>query len=109
MHIKKKLTTVALAIIMLFSTNLFALDLSEAKSQGLVGETYTGYLGAVKPSPSVNELVSSINTKRKSYYQAISTKNGTTLSTVEKLAGEKLIKRAPAGQYVDTGSGWKKK
>jgi len=86
-----------------------ALDLDEAKSAGLVGETNTGYLGAVKPSAEVDALVANINAQRKVHYQDIATKNGISLEAVEARAGLKAIEKTATGDYVNTGSGWQKK
>lgn len=88
----------------------YALELHDAKSQGLVGETTTGYLAAVNSdNEAVQNLVSSINSKRKEYYLGIAKKNNTPLQTVEQLAGKKAIEKTPAGQFVHDGSAWKKK
>ena len=107
---KRILNTLTVLILsLLIASPALALNLDEAKSQGLVGEMANGYIGAVKSSGEVNTLVKSINAQRKTHYQEISRKNGTPLSTVEKLAGEKLINRAPRGQFVNRGSGWVKK
>lgn len=86
-----------------------ALDLEEAKSGGLVGETANGYLAAVKPSAEVEALVADINNQRKSRYQQIANKNGISLAAVEARAGKKAISMTPAGEYVNTGKGWQKK
>ncbi|MCK5069662.1 MAG: YdbL family protein [Desulfocapsa sp.] len=86
-----------------------ALDLKNAKAQGLVGETKTGYLAPVKSSPEVQKLVSSINGKRKAHYKKISKRNKTSLSAVEQLAGKKAMKKTPAGQYINVNGAWKKK
>lgn len=80
----------ALLALSLFALPASALDLSQAKSQGLVKETASGYLVAVKPSADVNNLVNTINSGRKAEYQRIANKNGTPLSTVELLAGKRL-------------------
>jgi uncharacterized protein len=87
----------------------FSLDLGEAKSGGLVGETSSGYLAAVKSSAEVDALVASINSKRKAQYQKIAQKNNISLQAVEVRAGQKAIEKTPAGQYVNTGGGWQKK
>jgi uncharacterized protein YdbL (DUF1318 family) len=83
----------------------FALNLSEAKSMGYVGEQANGYLGIVKNTAGVKELVSDINSRRKSHYQEIARKNGTSLDVVEALAGKKAIEKTPRGQYVRDPSG----
>jgi uncharacterized protein len=76
----------------LFAMPASALDLGQAKSQGLVKETVSGYLTAVKPSAEVNALVKNINAGRKAEYQRIAKKRGTSLTAVEQLAGKKLVK-----------------
>ena len=77
---------------MLFSAPLFALDLQSAKQQGLVRETPSGYLKAVKSSSEVKALVSSVNAGRKQHYSKISKKTGAPLQAVEQQAGAKLTK-----------------
>ncbi|MCX2982951.1 DUF1318 domain-containing protein [Halieaceae bacterium IMCC14734] len=99
----------AIALLTLLSNPAWALDLSEAKTQGMVGETHTGYIAAVEPAAKVNSLVSDINAKRKQHYQAIATQNRISLQAVEARAGLKAIEKTPSGQYINTGSGWQKK
>lgn len=106
---KKIIGSVILAILLLCSS-AHGLDLQSAKSQGLAGETATGYLAAVNTSDqAVAALVKSINNKRKVHYQGIAKANKTPLKTVEQLAGKKAIEKTPAGQFVNTGTGWHKK
>ena len=76
----------------LFAMPASALDLAQARAQGLVKETPSGYLTVVKPSGEVNKLVKNINAGRKAEYQRIAKKNGTPLATVEQLAGKRLTK-----------------
>lgn len=99
----------ALLLSLLLSVPAFALDLGEAKAQGLVGETASGYIAAVKSSPEVNALVEDINAQRKAHYQKIASKNKISLEAVEVRAGQKAIGKTPAGQFVNPGSGWQKK
>ncbi len=84
----------------------FALDLGEAKSSGLVGETNTGYIAAIKPSAEVDTLVADINSQRKVYYEKIANENGISLQAVEVRAGLKAIEKTPSGEYINTGTGW---
>lgn len=89
---------------------LFALSLDEAKAQGLVGEKRDGYLGLVDPANrEARELVADINERRRQAYQEIARRDGTTLSVVESLAGEKAIKKTKPGHYVEGPAGWIKK
>ncbi len=86
-----------------------AMDLGAAKQKGLVGETAAGYIAAVESSSEVDALVQDINSRRKAMYQQIASKNGISLEAVEVRAGQKAIAKTPSGEYVDTGSGWRRK
>ena len=111
MNVKKtsQRTLGTLALSLLLALPAFALELGDAKSRGLVGETSSGYLAAVKPSGDVNSLVESINSQRKAHYQKIAEKNGISLQAVEVRAGQKAIGKTPAGEFVNSGGGWQKK
>ena len=95
-----------------FSSLSFAIDLSDAKAQGLVGETKNGYLASVKhgSSAEVEALIKDINNKRKKRYNEISAKVGKPLAVIESLAGEKFQKNTKSGNYIQQGNGrWNKK
>ena len=96
----------ALALSLIMALPAFALDLGEAKSSGLVGETNTGYIAAIKPSAEVDALVAEINSQRKVYYQKIANENGISLQAVEVRAGLKAIEKTPSGETINTGTGW---
>ncbi|MGB5444704.1 MAG: YdbL family protein [Psychromonas sp.] len=99
-----------LIITLMLSFSAFALDLSDAKQQGLVGERADGLLGVVKASQEVNKLVDTINTQRIELYKGIAKKNGMTLDQVSVLAGEKAISKTPRGEYIQNSAGkWEKK
>ena len=99
---------VLLILLSMLVTPVFALDLQQAKEQGLVGEMSSGYLGVVKGGADVNALVGDINAKRRQEYQDIAAKNGITLEAVEKIAAKKTLSKTPRGQYIHDGS-WRKK
>ena len=86
-------------------------QLDDAKAAGWVGERPDGYLGVVPGAPaSAQTLAGDINAKRKAKYQDIASSQGTSLQAVEVVAGEKLIRRAKAGQFVMTPAGqWVRK
>jgi len=107
-------TVFLLAVLMLAMTlplSAFALDLQGAKSQLLVGESVTGYIGVVKDGAGVAALVSDINAKRKASYQKIAQRNGTSLSAIEQLAAKKAIDKTASGQMVQLspGGAWVRK
>jgi uncharacterized protein YdbL (DUF1318 family) len=95
-----------------FSAPANALSLDEARAQGLIGEQPNGYLGLV-PGQSNAEaaaLVERINAKRRAAYQSVADSNGTTLKSVEALAGSKLIGRLQPGQWFrDQGGQWRRR
>lgn len=111
MNIGNRISAFFCIVLLIVSASVFALDLQGAKARGLVGEQLNGYLGVVSSSASggVNALVVEINKKRKQKYQSIAKKNGTSLDTVELLAGKKAIEKTSPGNYIQTATGWRKK
>ncbi|MCE9678587.1 YdbL family protein [Shewanella sp. AS1] len=108
MKIKHKLLLLISGL--LLSLNVFALDLQDAKNQGLVGELSNGYLGVVVTNDDTIALAKSVNAKRRAYYEQIAKKNGISVDDVAKLAAEKAIAAASKGQFVQTPQGkWVKK
>lgn len=88
----------------------WALSLEEAKAKGQVGEKASGYLGAVTEGDAdVQALVSDINQKRRQAYEDIAKRNGTSLNSVETLAGEKAIQNTKPGNMVEGPGGWTRK
>ncbi len=97
-------------LLSLLALPVWALDLAAAKSQGLVGETPSGYLAAVKGGGEAKQLVDGINAQRRAKYQDIARQNKIELSAVEQLAGKKAIEKTPPGEFVQLPSGkWIKK
>ncbi len=96
--------------LLLITQPAYSIDLQAAKDQGLVGETPSGYLAAVKsPSPEVSALIESINSQRKEKFREIATRNNTSLEAVEQLAGKKAIEKSAPGSYVKVGGSWQQK
>ena len=77
----------------IFTVNLMASPLSDAKSAGLVKEVSNGYIAAVgRATPDIGALVKDINERRKAAYEKIATETGIT---VEQVGQESYIKRHP--------------
>lgn len=105
---KNRLLIAILSLII--SLPAFALDLDDAKSQGLVGEKINGYIGLIKESDEVKTLIDEVNAKRKAAYAKVAAKNNLPIKDVEMLAGKKLIEKAQPGEIVETQTGkWVKK
>lgn len=84
----------------LMSQQVMALTLTEARQQGRVGETYSGYIAPIKQDKETLALVKSINEARSQNYQKLADNNNISANQVAELAGQKLVARAQAGEYV---------
>ncbi|MCB1676803.1 MAG: YdbL family protein [Halioglobus sp.] len=83
--------------------------LEAAKSQGLVGETPSGYLAAVGSDRRAREIVNAINDARREAYEKIAEKHGIAVAKVEAVAGQKAVDKTPPGQYIQIDGRWVRK
>lgn len=93
----KRLALMLLALGM--NVHAATLTLNDARVEGRVGETLSGYLApfstTLKPA-----LVSRINAARTESYQQLADSNNLPVDEVAKMAGQKLVARAQPGEYV---------
>ena len=90
----------------------WAIDLADAKAQGLVGEANTGYLAAVQQpaSTEVKALIASVNDKRRRQFERTAEKTNTTLLQVSNRFYELAVEKTRPGHYYQDRSGrWQKK
>ncbi|MFU0444841.1 YdbL family protein [Pseudocitrobacter faecalis] len=100
----------ALLALGLISVQAMALTLNEARQQGRVGETQSGYIAALKQDKETVTLVQNINQARSQSYQQLAETNNIPVDEVAKLAGKKLIAKAQPGEYVQGLNGkWMRK
>lgn len=98
--------------LLLLLQNAWAIDIRDAKSQGLVGEANTGYIVALKSpaSAEVRALVADVNAKRKAQFEGTARKTGTTTAQVAYRFYELAVQRTAPGHYYQAVNGeWKKK
>ena len=98
--------------LLLLLQNAWAIDIRDAKSQGLVGEANTGYIVALKSpaSAEVRALVADVNARRKAQFDGTARKTGTTRTQVAYRFYELAVQRtAPGNYYQDARGKWKKK
>lgn len=97
--------------LLLAAGSAFAIDLDQAKAEGLVGETLEGYLGIVGDSASaeVEALVEEVNARRRAEYERIARQNGIEIEEVEALAAKKAIDKTPPGGWVRLNGRWQQK
>lgn len=100
-----------LTLLFAMAGSVHAVDLNEAKSAGLVGETLEGYVGLVSASaPSeVVALVEDVNARRRAEYQRIAQQNQIGLAEVEALAAKKAIDKTRPGGWVRLNGEWRQK
>ncbi len=86
--------------------------LTQPKAEGLIGEQADGYLGLVTQNvpADIRQLVAEVNAQRKTGYQEIAAKQGTSLAAVEQVGGNTAIEKTRPGNYVRDANGvWRKK
>lgn len=105
----KLLKTLFVLPLLLLAFSVTAIELDQAKDQGLVGEQTDGYLGIIKQGDGVQALVQEINSKRKAKYEQLARQNNIKLEQVEALAGKKAIEKTQSGHYVLLSGNWVKK
>lgn len=106
---KKIFAAIGLSLLL---QNAWAIDLDDAKNQGLVGEANSGYLAAVSTpvSSEVRALIADVNAKRKAKFEETAAKTGTTVLQVANRFYEIAIQKTAAGNYYQERDGsWKKK
>ena len=90
----------------------WAMDLTEAKTKGLVGERNDGYVGYVvkPPSVEVKNIVKEVNNKRKAKFAATASNNNITVKQVASRFYQRAISKTQAGNYYQNLNGkWVKK
>ena len=94
----------------LAATPAFALDLDQARTNGVVGERPDGLVGTVVTPvrPEIQMLVETVNRERLAAYRELAAKDGTPLDAVQKVAGEKQIAKAHAQHwyYMEPSGAW---
>jgi uncharacterized protein YdbL (DUF1318 family) len=103
---------IATLLLLLALQNAWAIDIDDAKSQGLVGEATNGYLAAVKApaNAEVQTLITEVNAKRTAQFKKAAAKTGATVEQVRYRFYEIAVERTESGNfYQDKNGGWKKK
>lgn len=105
-----KRISAVLLLVWIVAQPAWAITLDEARQQGRVGETLSGYIAAREKDNETLALVKRINEGRSAQYQRLAQQNNLTTSDVASIAGQKLVRRAEAGEYVRGINGqWLKK
>jgi len=109
------------AILFAISTVTFAQDIKarfkdrlpkiiELKSQGIIGENNQGYLSFVGNDRQMQDVVEAENTDRRTVYEEIGVREGTTVQTVGQRRALQLRDLANPGDWVQNDAGkWYRK
>lgn len=106
---KKVLLAIGLTFLL---QSAWAIDIRDAKGQGLVGEANTGYIAAVQSpaSAEVRALIADVNAKRQEQFEETADKTGVAPAQVALRFYELAVQRtAPGHYYQDAAGQWKKK
>lgn len=93
MKIRSAILALATVSALTVSFSVSALDLQQAREQGILTEGADGYVSVAKPSPEANALASQVNTARKQEYERISKANGQPIDVVAKVAAGEIAKK----------------
>ena len=105
---KRTLALILLALGM--NVQAATLTLNEARAQGRVGETLSGYIAPLRQDAETLALVNQINAARTESYQKLADSNNLPVDEVAKMAGQRRVARAQPGEYVKGINGkWLKK
>jgi hypothetical protein len=82
-----------------------------ARTAGVVGERYDGYLGAVAPlEPSLRAQVSAINIKRRALFSGLAARRGVAAQDVGIAAACALLGRVAVGEaYLLPEGNWRRR
>lgn len=83
----------------------------KAKSDGLIGETSSGYLAVVTSAPrEVVNAMNEINIRRKSLYTQLAREQNVQIEVVAALTGEKVLAGIKSGEkFMDDSGQWNTK
>ncbi len=82
-----------------------------ARSSGLIGERFDGYLGAVGPLPAgLRSQVAAINIKRRALFSDLASRRGVSTQEVGYTTACALFARVAAGEvYMLTEGQWRRR
>ena len=79
--------------------------IKELKDKGIVGEDNQGYLQFVGGKKEKADVIAAENNDRKTVYEAIAKKQGTTAELVGKRRALQIAKKANPGEWIQDASG----
>jgi uncharacterized protein YdbL (DUF1318 family) len=93
-----KIPPFVMLLTFLVASPAMALDLQQARSQGIIAEQPNGYITVVKDSPEARSLVHEVNYARQQEYQRISEQNGQPIDVVAAIAAQQIAEKTKSGR-----------
>jgi hypothetical protein len=122
MNLKKVIAVLSVFILGILISDVYSSDgikqrminrlpvIKDLKARGIVGENNTGFLEFIGNQKEKADVVKAENKDRKSVYEAIAKKQGTTPKVVGKHRAVQIAGKAQAGQWLQDANGkWYKK
>ncbi|MBL0010389.1 MAG: YdbL family protein [Nitrosomonas sp.] len=110
MTVKKPLLGISSAILLALTLCIapaWADALDNLRASGAIGETYEGYV--VARDASAQAEADAINAKRKAIYQEKAAAQGIDIEQVGKVYAAEIIRKVPAGTWIQIDGQWRKK
>ena len=110
MTVKKPLLGISSAILLALTlciTPAWADALDDLRASGAIGETFEGYVVAREASAPAE--ADAINAKRKAIYQEKAAAQGIDIEQVGKVYAAEIIRKVPAGTWIQIDGQWRKK
>lgn len=122
MKLKKVMAVLSVFILGILISDVYSSDgikqrmidrlpvINDLKARGIVGENNLGFLEFMGDQKEKADVVKAENRDRKSVYDAIAKKQGTTADVVGKHRAAQIAGKAPAGLMLQDANGkWYKK
>lgn len=81
--------------------------LENLRASGVIGERYDGYVAAKESGAQA--AADEINDKRRAIYQEKANAQGVSVEQVGKVYAEEIIRKVPAGTWIQLNGQWKRK
>lgn len=85
----------------------WAQNLEALRASGVIGERIDGYVVAREPSAQAE--ADAINAQRKAIYQEKAAAQGIDIEQVGKVYAEEILRKVPAGTWIQINGQWRKK
>ncbi len=101
------ITGIIFLTLMLCTTQTAAGTLEDLRASGAIGERYDGY--AVAKEPGAQADADEINAKRRAIYQEKAAAQNVPIEQVGKVYAEEIIRKVPAGTWIQLNGQWQQK